>query len=71
MKSKPATNHGGKREGAGRKPLGPPLVRVTITVTPADLAALKQLGKNNVSEGVRQALRFSTPHPIDTEQTLV
>ena len=35
--------HGGKRQGAGRKPLSEPTTRATITILESDLAYLKTL----------------------------
>lgn len=49
---------GGKREGAGRKPSGsPPMLRKNVTL-PADVVArLEELGKGNLSAGIREAVR--------------
>jgi hypothetical protein len=49
---------GGKREGAGRKPIGAArMVAVTVTL-PADLIEkLEQLGEGNLSAGIREAVR--------------
>lgn len=48
---------GGRREGAGRKPLPEEdrLIQTTIRVTQSDLEELRQLGEGNLSEGVRLA----------------
>ncbi len=48
--------HGGKREGAGRKPLGD-TVRVTAVLTSELVAKAEDLGGGNVSEGIRIALQ--------------
>jgi hypothetical protein len=48
--------HGGSREGAGRKPLGD-AVRVTVVLTPEQVAKAEALGNGNVSEGIRRALQ--------------
>jgi len=51
-----APYHGGKREGAGRKPLGD-AVRVTVVLTSELVAKAEDLGGGNVSEGIRIALQ--------------
>ncbi len=61
--------HGGRRPGAGRKPLvqGQPLERILmVRFTAADYAALKQAARAAglsafVREAVRQALRRGSP----------
>jgi hypothetical protein len=46
---------GGKREGAGRKPIGPaPMVQVTVTLPPDVVARLRRLGGGNLSRGIRR-----------------
>jgi hypothetical protein len=47
-------SRGGKREGSGRKPLGPaPLTQYTVRL-PAEVAErLRELGNGNLSEGIR------------------
>lgn len=47
---------GGKREGAGRPPSSNPLLRVSLRLSAAHLARLRELGGGNVSEGVRRLL---------------
>jgi hypothetical protein len=48
---------GGKREGAGRPPLlSERLIRITISLTQAQVERLKHLGNDNVSAGVRHLL---------------
>ena len=51
-------NHGGKRQGAGRPPLteGEPTRGITVTLTERDIEFLERVGKDNRSEGVRQAV---------------
>lgn len=45
---------GGKREGAGRKPVAPDgTVRTTVTLPPSVVDVLRDAGGGNVSEGVR------------------
>jgi hypothetical protein len=58
--------HGGKREGAGRRYLngsepheGEPARRITVTVTQDTLDALEELGDGNVSAGVRRAVEIA------------
>jgi len=48
---------GGKRVRAGRKPLGPlALVRITVRLVQADIDYLRELGNDNLSAGVREAI---------------
>ena len=49
-----ANSKGGKRPGAGRKPLG--VKPRTVRLTDADVEVAKWLGSGNVSRGVRSAL---------------
>lgn len=54
----PAAKHGGKREGAGAKPLkGEPMTRVNVMLDDATIAKAKQIGGGNLSEGLREAVR--------------
>jgi hypothetical protein len=60
------SQHGGKREGAGRRYLngsdpheGNPARRITVTVTQDTLEELEKLGDGNVSKGVRKAAEYS------------
>ena len=46
--------HGGKREGAGRKPGPSPLQRVTVTLPSEMVANLKARGGGNLSKGIRR-----------------
>jgi hypothetical protein len=47
--------HGGKREGAGRKSLGPAkLQRADVRLSADDIASLRALGAGNLSAGVRR-----------------
>jgi hypothetical protein len=50
---------GGKREGAGRRPLPPgqKSTRAWVFLTPAELAHIKALGNGNLSEGIRRLLK--------------
>lgn len=51
--------HGGKRAGAGRKPLADSTVRTTITITTAELEKLKSIN-TNISAAVRELVaRYS------------
>lgn len=47
---------GGKREGAGRPVSPDPLLRVSLRLSAAHVARLKELGEGNVSAGVRRLL---------------
>lgn len=50
--------HGGKREGAGAKPLkSEPMTRVNVMLDDATIAKAKQIGGGNLSEGLREAVR--------------
>lgn len=54
----PAANHGGARDGAGRKPLkDEPMTRVNVMLDEATIAKAKQIGGGNLSEGIREAVR--------------
>jgi hypothetical protein len=49
------SKHGGRREGAGRPPLGPAkLLRVDVRLSTDDIAYLRSLGAGNLSAGVRR-----------------
>ena len=50
--------HGGKREGAGRKPLSArdATVRITVTLTREDAQLLRDIGGGNASKGLRELL---------------
>lgn len=50
--------HGGKRKGAGRKPLSPrdATVRITVTLTRQDAELLRDIGGGNASKAVRELL---------------
>lgn len=54
-----ANTRGGKREGAGRKPLpeGQKQTHATIRLTTDQLQELKRLGSGNLSEGIRRLLK--------------
>lgn len=56
------SNHGGKRQNAGRKPLEAtePTVKVAITLLPSQVEAMKQLGDGNLSLGIRKAIENMT-----------
>lgn len=50
--------HGGKREGAGRKPMkDDPMTRVNVMLDDATVAKAKMIGGGNLSEGLREAVR--------------
>ena len=53
MSPRPAAGWGGKRAGAGRKPLGPPLRRVSVTLPVDVVERLRRLGDGNLSAGIR------------------
>lgn len=49
--------HGGKRTGAGRKPLGEiSTERGSVTLLPAQWELAELIGDGNASEGIRRAL---------------
>lgn len=48
--------HGGPREGAGRKPLlGTPMQRYQVMLDSGTVSILTKLGKGNLSAGIRLA----------------
>lgn len=50
-------NHGGKRKGAGRKPLGSsPMKRVVVTLSDAHITKASNVGQGNLSAGLRLAV---------------
>lgn len=52
------SEHGGKREGAGRKPMkDEPMTRVNVMLDDATVAKAKMIGGGNLSEGLREAVR--------------
>lgn len=49
--------HGGKRKGAGRKPLGDKsLSRINVMLGDQDLQRARWIGEGNISLGIRRAL---------------
>lgn len=57
MPSKPS-EHGGKREGAGRKPIkDEPMTRTNVMLDEATITKAKLIGGGNLSEGLREAVR--------------
>lgn len=65
MSSKPKkkTGTGGMRPGAGRKAEVDGLRQVTVTLDPVSIAIAKALGDDNMSLGVREALRLVAEAP--------
>jgi len=57
------TNHGGARNGAGRKPLySEPMQNTTVLLPRQYIRALQRLGKGNLSAGIRQLVeRYLSP----------
>lgn len=54
---KPKKPHGGKREGAGRKPIYKvPMGRYTVRLTAEQVKFAEKLGGGDMAEGVRVAL---------------
>ncbi len=52
------SEHGGKREGAGRKPMkDAPMTRMNVMLDAATVEKAKQIGGGNLSEGLREAVR--------------
>lgn len=59
-----ATRRGGKRQGAGRKPLGPePLVRVDVRLLPEEIEYARSRGDGNLSAGVRAIVAAARHSP--------
>lgn len=53
---------GGKRKGAGRKPLyDTPLIEMTILVTDEHAKLLRRYGRGNLSAGIRWLIEASAP----------
>lgn len=51
--------HGGKRKGAGRPPLGDEAtVPKRLTAPPSYWERLKRIGEGNMSEGLRKLIRW-------------
>jgi hypothetical protein len=49
--------HGGAREGAGRKPVAPKTIMKSVKLTPELWERAQNIGKGNAAEGIRRALR--------------
>jgi len=61
---KPKRTHGGQREGAGRKLIyDQKMVKITVTLPPACVDALRDLGEGNVSLGIRKLSASLFPLP--------
>ncbi len=57
MPLKPS-KHGGKRAGAGAKPLhAEPMKRVNVMLDEATISKAEQIGGGNLSAGLREAVR--------------
>jgi hypothetical protein len=54
-KKTPATTHGGKRDGAGRPPIGVHKVQLTLDDETIDKGT--DIGEGNLSRGVRIAVK--------------
>jgi hypothetical protein len=55
----PDTNHGGEREGAGRKKRGGSTrVHLTASLTPAQKQYVEDVGGDSATTGVRRLIRF-------------
>lgn len=52
------SKRGGKRPGAGRKPIAPasPTISLSITLTQADIDYLKTIDPNNLSAAIRSLI---------------
>jgi hypothetical protein len=65
MTTQPKPQHGGRREGSGRKPL-PGSLTACVVLTQAHLAAIRQWaadhGCRSVSEAIRQMIDAARPH---------
>jgi len=58
---KPKLTHGGQRASAGRKLIyEQEMVKVTITLPPAHITTLRDLGEGNVSLGTRRLVELHT-----------
>ena len=57
------SNRGGKRPGAGRKPIAG-IRPIQLTLDESSIAKGKLIGEGNLSAGVRKAIkRFPAPRP--------
>ena len=57
MKQEPKP-HGGRREGAGRKPIGDtPLIRCQILLHADEIEKARALGAGNLCAGIRRAIK--------------
>ena len=59
------TNHGGKREGAGRPSLKDKKVRITVSLHPRTLKTIRHMGFNNVSLAIDTLAIAYKKHMID------
>jgi hypothetical protein len=63
---RPKKEHGGRRSNAGRPQLtDTPTVTYSITLHPADRDYLREVGKGNVSAGIRALIEFHKTHSDD------
>lgn len=49
-------NHGGHREGAGRKPVADGAIMKSVKLTPGQWERAREIGRGNAAEGIRRAL---------------
>jgi len=52
------SEHGGAREGAGRKPVAEKTVMKSVKLTPELWERARRIGEGNAAEGIRRALRW-------------
>lgn len=58
MPSKPSDGHGGRRAGAGAKPMhANPMRRVNVMLDDATIAKAEMIGGGNLSAGLREVVR--------------
>lgn len=57
--------HGGAGRGQGRKPLdGKGATKVAVTLLPAQVETMKQLGNGNLSAGIRKAIEMTNAREL-------
>ncbi len=55
-----ANNHGGKRAGAGKKPIGDqPMKVVTVRLSKDDIAYLNSINPDNLADAIRGVIQIA------------